>query len=382
MRNKFWNVFWIVLLLLCAATLYFAFGSKPQSARGQPGAGKGGLAAQASREEENPAPSSANAADTWAFPDLPFRVTATAQAGLYQRKDEAVACKLDPDKLMQAARQLPGAVLDINSLRVCGEAKGTQNEIPSYPSKDSPELRWRLKGKLEPLTRKTFWIYFDAKGAQPRARPDYPPPGDLAGIENLVRNGGFEEAQAYNGDRPEGWDIVLTGNNEKGEGDIQLVSEPVHGGKRAVRLQPLDNKFCFGQEKIPIQPDTLYRLSAWIKLDERNPVQNLNVAGRAYVFGDQGQGQGVIDFTATPLFGQWTHASHTGMELRNVPIGKVPTNAAYCKLYFFLSCYKGSAVSNIFYLDGVELCEVKAAPGGGKEKLPMVVSLGAVEKKE
>jgi len=328
----------------------------------------------------------------WLFPDMPYRVAVNVNAGLYPRKDELVSCKFDFEKLMGNAGK-SGAKLDKASLRVGAGQVPKQKEIPSYLQNANPDaLVWRVPGALEPLENKKFWIYFDAQGGAPRVKPDYPSLEDSV-PEKLAINGGFEEPDPGNPRAPKGWETVSYQSKprEKGAGEFDLVESPVHSGKYAVKIRPLDGKFFFGRLKVPLKPNKLYRLSAWVKLDEGNAVTGLIAAGRALVYSDKGaspdgfHGSGASPGgfygSAFPLFGKWTQFSINGMRIDRVPNQLTPTNAAWCNIIFFIYQDKGSAVSNVFYLDDVEMVEVKTKTGATKEVPPMEATLGLVEKR-
>ena len=117
-------------------------------------------------------------------------------------------------------------------------------------------------------------------------------------VENLAVNGDFEAVDGLG--MPEGW---TTEGYDPGASDFHLVDEGEDGGKCVLVVNNSENDARFAQD-IPVEPDTLYRLTCRVKAEDCGLTGN-------------GAGISVRDTFASSSFaydtgGQWTDLELVG----------------------------------------------------------------------
>ena len=322
----------------------------------------------------------------WPLEGLRFRVPVTVEAGIYPHTDALARLKLD----LEALRQKCGATgrISTDSFRLFAVAEdGAQTEVPYqilYPVKGSAEVVWQVKGALAPLDVRAYLLYFDLESVPPWQGPNYPPiPGAAAATENPVRNPGFEKPDPNDPKLPASW----SGNGPEGaDGRIELATGPdaARSGQHSVKVTCTRGRYygCF-QDRIPLKPNALYRVSAQARPDPNNTTPGLTVLMTAWLF--QADGKHVTRPNAkfqigTPLFpGQWTEVATRGLAYAGTDV-PTPPDTAYCDLTISLtvsSRKKEDEAVGAMYVDDVEIAELSL-----KDKTPPVaVEMGEMEQR-
>lgn len=327
----------------------------------------------------------------WLFPDIRLRVPVTVKAGIYPRKDALARWQVDFTSLLKAG----GATgrVDPYSIRVAAEdEKGEQKEVPCsfLPAEGldrvtaaSGELVWQMPGQMEALESRPFWVYFDTVGAAPRKPTHYPPiPGADKRPENAVRNPGFEQADPNDGTKPAEWVKNEISSPVKSKGTIEIVHEPVHSGKNALKIHCTEgNLFGCRQEKIPMKPNALYRIGVWARSEPTKPGEEMMMYISAWL--SQADGKPVstpqtrFDVSDSPPSDRWKALKKLGLYpyRSNIP---TPPDTAYCQININLygDAQRGRTAIGTAYIDDVEVIEVRP-----EDKVPPVeVEAGAIEK--
>lgn len=317
----------------------------------------------------------------WLFPDSTLRVPVTVEAGLYPRTDHLIAWPVDFAALMKDAG-VAGS-LDPNAIRVAVENDtGQQAEIPSrfLPGAEAAagELVWTMSGAVTAMESRRYDVYFDALGSKPRPAPEYPP---IAGLEkrptNQVRNPGFEQVDPKDGKSPAEWRLMT---DYGGEGSLEVVTDPVHGGKHALKITVTKNgRVACLQEKLPMKPNTLYRVSAWVRAA---PGADQDADRKMYVLADPRRAdnssfpKGHISGGGAATAGAWRQLVKQGpYEYRNDVL--TPPETASCSIYVAVSADVSRGISALgdVFVDDVEILEIRP-----ESRIPPVtIEPGAVE---
>jgi hypothetical protein len=342
---------------------------------------------------------------SWLFPDIRMRMPVTVKAGIYARKDALVRWNVNFTDLLKAAGARER--FDTYSIRVAAEdEKGTQKEIPCafYPAEGfdrqttaAGELVWQVPGEMEQLDSRSYWVYFDTVGAVPRKPTHYPPiPGADQRPLNAVRNPGFEQTDPNDPTKPAEWAKNEMNSPTKSRGTIEIVHDPVHSGKNALKLHCTEgNMFGCRQEKVPMKPNALYRIGVWARSEPTKPGERFDHAHRPelvegemmmYISASLSQASGKpvetpqtrFDVSDSPPPDRWMALRKLGLYpyRSNVP---TPPDTAYCQLNINLygDSKRGRTAVGVVYIDDVEVIEVRPA-----DKVPaMEVEAGAVEKR-
>ncbi len=96
---------------------------------------------------------------------------------------------------------------------------------------------------------------------------------------NLVPNPGFETASAEG--LPQGWTRRDNGNrpgNTGAEWAVAAADQQPHSGEKAVRVMTSADADTSLYSEVPVKPNTMYRLSGWIKTRGANGRVNLSVS--------------------------------------------------------------------------------------------------------
>jgi hypothetical protein len=324
----------------------------------------------------------------WLFPEIQLRVPLTLNSGIYPRKSPLVRWKADFTALLRGAN-VDGS-LDVNSLRVAAATEsGSAKEIPSHfipadgfdpRAAAQGELAWQAPGEMAALESRRYWVYFDVAGTTPRTAPQYP---HLGGPDdrpaNAVRNPGFERVDPKDPTKPAEWPIT---DARYGEGRLEIVHQPCHGGRNALKIQCTEG-YGFGcrQEKIPMKPNTLYRVSVWARADAANPGEMTTMY--ILVFLTQRDGRPVATPRAVIECGdavhpeQWKYLAKLGLYPYHSDV-KTPSDTAYGSVRIQLygdGARKRLAVGAV-YVDDVEVLEVRP-----EDMIPPVgIQAEAVEK--
>jgi hypothetical protein len=328
-----------------------------------------------------------SAGPAWPVEGQRFRVPVTVNAGIYPHTDALARLKLDPE----AMRQKCGTTgrISTDSFRLFAVREdGVQTEEPYQilsPGNGGVELVWQVKDALAPLDARTYLLYFDMEGAKPWPRPSYVQkiPGADATLENPVRNPGIEKPAPNDPKLPAFW----SGNGPEGaDGKIELASGPdvAHSGQRSVKVTCARGR-CYGcfQDRIPLKPNALYRVSAQARPDPANTTPGLIVLMTAWLY--RADGKHVTRPNAkfqigTPLFpGQWTEVTTRGLAYAGTDV-PTPPDTAFCSLEVAITVSsrkkEDEAVGSI-YVDDVEMVELTP-----KDKTPPVaVEMGEVEQR-
>jgi hypothetical protein len=230
------------------------------------------------------------------------------------------------------------------------------------------------------LESRTAWVYFDVAGAVPRKPPAYP---RIAGLDarpaNAVRNPGFEQLDPKDPTQPAEW---TTRENRYGKGRLEIVRQPCHGGHNALKIQCTEG-YGFGcsQNKIPMKPNALYRVSVWARADAANPGEMTTMYILVYLTQRDGRQvttpRAVIERGDSVHPQQWKQLSKLGLYPYHSDV-KTPPDTAFGTVRIQLygdGERKRPAVGTV-YVDDVEVIEVRA-----EDMIPPVdVQAGAVEK--
>lgn len=318
------------------------------------------------------------AAPSWLYPDDPLRVPVTVKAGIYPREDAWARWRVDWGILLAAAG-MPVPV-DVNSIRVTtADDPEQETEVPSMfqstaeaDGSGTGELVWPVRGAMEPLSRRTYWVYFAAQGSGPHIPPRHPPiVGRTATRTNLVRNAGFERA---NGNEPAVPDDWTAAKFYGGQGSIGLVTSPCHTGRHALRISRTKGVFGCEQKHISLKPNTLYRFGFWARAEagagDDSPLVRLlaplyNTSGRRVAMP-----RAYFEISDWPQPDHWQHVQKRGLFPYRSDV-VTPPDTAYCDVR--VEAYAGGAGS--VYVDDVEIVEVAPA----ELTPPVAVEPGAVE---
>jgi hypothetical protein len=316
--------------------------------------------------------SSSSAAKTspidWRFRELRFRVPVTVHSGLYARENCLVRWAMESGALLQGAG-IAGP-LATNSFRLVAEDSPSEIALLFVPKVDGPdELRWLMPGKSDVLSARRFWVYFDACATpDPAIRTGraFSAAGMIALLPdeptNLVRNPGFEIAEPGQPGMPAGW---LAQNLRDSEGRLELVDNPRHAGRRALKLEGLSGEqFGVQQDHIPLKPNTLYRLGVWGRAEAANTNELVCLQLLALLRNAEGTSVGLqrasIDAAQAVSSDGWVHLQKRGLMPYHSQV-RTPPDTAFCNLriYLWSDASKEISISGIAYIDDVELVEVR-----------------------
>jgi hypothetical protein len=324
------------------------------------------------------------------FKEIKLRVPVTVEAGIYARKDAVARCALNFTELFKSAGAT-GAALDLNALRVAeADGKGGLTEVPfkfvkatAFDPKTSAqgELLWQAAGEMEPLDTREYWIYFDREGPVKRAAPSYPGVESLSGEPaNQVRNPGFEDLDPINPKLPARWQFEGAKPETPPKGFMEVVTEPAHSGKRALKMTFAGGKGTAGcvQTGIPLKPNTLYRASVWA-MPGADTKPNLLLLLTGWVRQANGgyvkRGNTKFQIGGALYPGQWTRISTVGIAYTSGADALTPPDAGSCEMHLALYCTHGEEPVGTIYVDDVEIVEMpkeNATP-------PMTVRVGKPE---
>ena len=234
---------------------------------------------------------------------------------------------------------------------------------------------------MEPLDTRAYWIYFDREGTLKRAPPNYPGIENLTGgPANLVRNASFEDLDPNNSKLPARWQFEGAKPENPPKGFMEVVTEPSHSGKRALRITFTGGPGTAGcvQTGIPLKPNALYRASVWA-MPGPDTKPNLLLLLTGWVRQADGRyvkrGNTKFQTDGTLYPGQWTRISTVGIAYTSGADALTPSDAGACDMHMALYCTHGEEPVGTVYVDDVEIVEMpreNAAP-------PMAVRLGKVE---
>jgi len=272
------------------------------------------------------------AASRWLSEDSAFRVTLTASAGPYRRKDDLVVAPLPVSGLLSSAKA--GGFLDASSLKLF-EIKAVAVEVPCDYT--AGKLLFNLAGQTAPLAKRTYHLYFNLTKDRPAVterrgailKPDEVLPGD-----NLVPNPSFEEQvedssgavlsvedidRIYQtnlvpdaGLEKEGWELPVAKaplkiKFEKGAGragSTGLVIE-MHGAPQSRKQQIRSPVF-------EVKPKTLYRISLWQWLDKKPSTGGVKIALLFLNNNKRSVGRIWTHTVLKDTFGAWRQLSYQG----------------------------------------------------------------------
>jgi hypothetical protein len=237
---------------------------------------------------------------------------------------------------------------------------------------------------MDALESRPYWVYFDAVGGAPRKPPRYPPiPGADKRPENQVRNPGFEQVDPKDPTKPADWIVNQdSGSKQASKGTLAIVHDPVHSGRNALKLYCTEgNRFGCRQEKIPMKPNTLYRIGVWARCEPTKPGEEMLMYILASLYQADGRPvetpQTRFSVADSPPPDRWKPLRKLGLYpgCSDIP---TPPDTAYCQLNINLygDAQRGRTAVGVVYIDDVEVIEVRP-----EDKIPaMDVEAGRVEK--
>jgi len=314
----------------------------------------------------------------WPFPDLPFRVSLVAKSGIYPRDCALIHWQIDPQTSL--ATGMTSAV-DVSSFRVVATGSGLAKEVPSVfqpvePGEDGAgagDLVWPMAGHVEPLARVPFTVYFDVVGPVPHPAPRYPLiPGAVTGRTNLVRNPGFEQVASASPTLPAEWALS---KRYGGQGGIELVTEPTHSGRHAVKITKLLGVVGCQQQHVTLKPNTLYRFGFWARAAMGAGDESPHVRLLAPLYQANGKSVQTVrssfEISGWPQPDRWMQIQKRGLFPYHSEV-ITPPDTAYCNPAVEVS----DGGSGSVYVDDVAIFELAA------EDLipPVTVEVGALER--
>ena len=302
-----------------------------------------------------------------------YRMPVTVNAGGRSRRDAIVKTQLRPP--------VPGERVDPNSVRIVALDGGTPVEVPSVCRRGGTgtcQLMWQVRGLVQPLTPRTYHVYFDVERDGPgKAAPDY---GRLEWADaddngrNLVRNAGFEDPARKDPMLPEGWELEVTGEDTDGA-SAALVTDSVHSGRRAVRfdVEAVTSRVMLKQRIPAIKPNTRYRISMWARCPRCEDGRYVALA-TVWLYDAEGKPAARNCKIDTQLVGicDWTNPSQQTVAVGTVRLPETPANVAYGILG--VGPYRCKATS---YVDDIVLEPLE--PEGAPEEMP--IAFGDVERR-
>jgi hypothetical protein len=202
---------------------------------------------------------------------------------------------------------------------------------------------------------------------------------------NPVRNPGFEQVDLKDPTEPSEWTLSDTsGLNPKPKGTMEIVYEPVHSGKNALKIYCTEG-ILFGarQEKIPMKPNALYRIGVWVRSEPTEPGKEMMMYILASLYQADGKPvetpQTRFSTGDSPPSDRWKTLKKLGLYpyRSDVP---TPLDTAYCKITINLygDSQRGRTAVGTVYLDDVEVIEVRP-----EDKVtPVEIQVGPIEKTE
>jgi hypothetical protein len=304
----------------------------------------------------------------WRFPELRFRVPLTVHSGLYPRQNSLVRWPVESGALLQK-KQVDGPIAT-NSFRVVAEDSLSEIAHLFVPGADGAgELRWLMPGQLDVLSTRRFWVYFDthttpgpaAKTGQALSAADL---ADLLPDEptNLVRNPGFEIADFGQPSLPAEW---LTETDGDSQGRLELVANPRHSGRRALKLEGLSGeRFGVRQEHIPMKPNALYRIGVWGRAEAANTNELMCLRVLALLRNAAGKPvnlqRATIEMAHAVSPDNWEHVQKRGLMPYRSDVS-TPPDTAFCdlKVYLWSDARREISLRGIVYIDDAEVVEVR-----------------------
>ena len=187
-----------------------------------------------------------------------YRFRVTVDSGMYRRIDSYASTLINLVKLVNNKN-----LIDPNSITVIDCS--TSEEVPSLfeINNNDPNFAmftWLIKGKVEPLVEKQYYIYFDTGEKYHRGKKYQPSFTQVAKNDNLISNAGFENQQ--------GWILPFCPDKKALCG---FSGEQAHSGKQSfmIAVSSADIKeLCVSSDTFAIQPNIRYAFSGWIKISE------------------------------------------------------------------------------------------------------------------
>ena len=325
----------------------------------------------------------------WAFSGAGWRVPVTIHAGLYSRQDCVVRWTVDFAKLVKSSGMK--GVVDNESFRVA-EAE-TQHEaacvFTATEGAVTGELRWTMAGQINALEVRKYWVYFNLQEVSmgtlnERAVVKALFVEDVVTLSsgaatNWVRNPGFELSDPKQPTAPSEWlSEVYAGCESR----VTVVSGPVHTGGGALRIECVRGMVArVRQNRIPMKPNSLYRIGCWVQADPGNT--NRLMVVRLYAFPVNADLGSVTNASAATIDsgplglspgGGWLRLGKRGAG----PISlRTPPDTAYCVIRIEILGDTTRDISPVgtIYVDDVEMVEVQS----GDLPAPVVLEAGMVE---
>jgi hypothetical protein len=292
----------------------------------------------------------------------------TVHAGLYPRQNCLVRWPVESGALLQASG-ITGSIAT-NSFRVVAEESPSEIAHLFVPGADGAgQLRWLMPGQLDVLRMRRFWVYFDTRTAPgPAAEP-----GKAVSAEdgaallpdeptNLVRNPGFEIADPGQPSLPAEW---LTDTNGDSKGRLELVDNPRHSGRRALKLEGLSgDRFGVRQDHIPLKPNALYQIGVWGRAEAANTNELMCLRVLAFLRNAAGRPvsmqQAQIEAAHAVSPDTWEHVQKRGLMPYHSDV-RTPPDTAFCNLRVCIwgDARKEISMNGVVYVDDVELVEVR-----------------------
>lgn len=191
----------------------------------------------------------------WWNPEYPYRIKATVDSGMYNRKDCLVSVLINVNAFTGTEKAPhPNSVRAIN----CDSLK----EVPSLFKADHKDpnlgiIYWLMPGNIEPLTEKDFYLYFGSKEKSLTKPVDF----TLKDIEedgNLIINGGFENQGQWK-----------TRSQPDKKAFCKFTEDQAHSGKRSFVISNHNKRipeYATYSQIFTMQPNTRYTLSVWQKV--------------------------------------------------------------------------------------------------------------------
>lgn len=212
-------------------------------------------------------------AEDWWNSSWTWRIPVQLDSGMYERKGEVVALKLDMTELLKEP-------IDPNSFRLI--KKEANREVPFELRSDQTRatIIWRVD--LPSLTEEVYDLYFDSVKNGPKAKPDYAAilkAGETLPDENLLANGDFEEedpagrfqrpiAYAIGGfESDTNQDGLADGWERYGKAEAYTLNTDKAYVKESLCSQKIaaqSNAVAGIQATFPVEPGAYYTLSGWV----------------------------------------------------------------------------------------------------------------------
>lgn len=196
-----------------------------------------------------------------------YRIKATVDSGMYIRNDYQVSTIIDFSKSL-------GKEVSVNANSIYVIDCDSGNKMDSFCDVKAKKINvgvitWFMEGKIEPLVKKSYYIYFDIKGKNNLPTTDIAALKTIKTNWNLVDNGGFEE----NGQ----WTIR---SQSAKKAFCEFSNNEAHSGRRSFMISnhKTNTKELRSYSNIfKLKPSSRYTISGFVKVTEIPTVPTGNI---------------------------------------------------------------------------------------------------------